>query len=116
MRITSLLHADRFLTIPVGITFFCILLITILLLILIGTLPQSVPLYYSLPWGTGQLAQKQQLFVLPIILTLTMFLNLGLYTQLHQTQFILKRMLLLNILAVDLIIFFATLKIISNFI
>ncbi|MDO8618520.1 MAG: hypothetical protein Q7R49_01085 [Candidatus Daviesbacteria bacterium] len=116
MRIINLLHADKFLTVPLTLTIFCILFLTILFTILTGSLPQKMPLYYSLSWGAGQLAEKQQLFILPAIVAMITLLNLGLYTQLHTTQLILKRMLLLNILAVNLIIFLSALKIISNFI
>ena len=32
------------------------------------TLPDQVPLYYSLPWGKDQLAPKYELFIVPVAL------------------------------------------------
>lgn len=112
----NILKKDKFLSIPLGLTIFCIFVITILFLFLLKTLPQNIPLYYSLPWGTSQLADRGELLILPGILVAIGFLNLIIYSQLHTTQLILKRMLLLNLSLIDLIILFAALKIIFVFI
>lgn len=114
--ISQLQNSDKFLTIPLLATFFSVTIISIGLLVLLGILPRQVPLFYSLTWGVGQLASKEQLFILPIILILTTLLNFALYSQLHHSQFILKRMLLLSILVVDFIILFAAIKIVFNFV
>lgn len=120
MKIKTLIRniekKDKFLSIPLGLTIFCIFVITILFLFVLKTLPQNIPLYYSLPWGTSQLANKGELLILPGILAAISFLNLIIYSQLHSTQLILKRMLLLNLSLIDLIILFAALKIIFIFI
>jgi hypothetical protein len=39
-------------------------------------LPPTVPLWYSLPWGTAQLAQKQLLLLIPTISLLFFIINL----------------------------------------
>lgn len=59
-----------------------LLIIAVSLLVIavrIGYLPTKVPLYYSLPWGESQLADKNLLFFIPtaslIILGLNYFLG-----------------------------------------
>jgi uncharacterized membrane protein len=37
---------------------------------LYSTLPEKVPLFYSLPWGNNQLAEKVMLFLIPVIMML----------------------------------------------
>jgi hypothetical protein len=39
-------------------------------------LPPTVPIWYSLPWGAGQLAQKPFLLIIPIISLLFFVVNL----------------------------------------
>lgn len=39
-------------------------------------LPPTMPLWYSLPWGAGQLAQKQLLLLIPVISLLFFIINL----------------------------------------
>lgn len=38
-------------------------------------LPLQVPLFYSLPWGDGQLASKQFLFILPLFSVIILIFN-----------------------------------------
>ncbi|MFA6368862.1 MAG: hypothetical protein WCX20_00580 [Candidatus Shapirobacteria bacterium] len=55
-----------------------IILIVLQLAILIikfNSLPQQVPLYYSLPWGEGQLAAAASLFLLPTFSIIILLLN-----------------------------------------
>ncbi len=114
--IKYILKMDKYLSIPLGLTIFCVLFILVTFLILFSTLPQNIPLFYSLPWGSNQLTSKQNILLLPAILASTVGVNLIIYSQLHFSQLILKRMLLLNIILIDLIILFTALKIIFIFI
>lgn len=41
----------------------------------ISRLPEKVPLYYSLPWGNGQLAEKNLLFLIPVASLAVLGLN-----------------------------------------
>lgn len=47
----------------------------IFLLIKFNDLPKQVPLYYSLPWGEGQLAAAASLFLLPTFSIMVLLLN-----------------------------------------
>jgi hypothetical protein len=47
----------------------------ILLLVKFNDLPKQVPLYYSLPWGEGQLASAASLFLLPTFSIMILLLN-----------------------------------------
>jgi hypothetical protein len=46
-----------------------------ILIIKFNSLPQQVPLYYSLPWGEGQLAAAASLFLLPTFSIIILLLN-----------------------------------------
>lgn len=46
-----------------------------ILTIKFNSLPQQVPLYYSLPWGEGQLAAAASLFLLPTFSIIILLLN-----------------------------------------
>lgn len=46
-----------------------------LLIFKFNSLPQQVPLYYSLPWGEGQLAAAASLFLLPTFSIIILLLN-----------------------------------------
>ncbi len=113
--INQIKTGDKYLTIPIGFTAFSVLTIALLFLLIFNSLPQNVPLFYSLPWGSGQLASKQQLLILPAVMVLVALINFVIYSQLHVSQFILKRMLLVNVLVANFILVFAVLKIIFSF-
>lgn len=46
--------------------------------LLLGKLPQLVPLYFTLPWGEARLAPKYALYLLPGIAVLFLIFNLAL--------------------------------------
>lgn len=47
----------------------------IILFVKFNSLPQQVPLYYSLPWGEEQLASATALFLLPTFSIIILLLN-----------------------------------------
>lgn len=47
----------------------------LLLFVKFNSLPQQVPLYYSLPWGEGQLASATSLFLLPTFSLVILLIN-----------------------------------------
>lgn len=47
----------------------------IILFFKFNDLPQQVPLYYSLPWGEGQLASATSLFLLPTFSIVVLLIN-----------------------------------------
>lgn len=106
---------DKFFSVPVLITVTTVISITSLFLIFYSRLPDKLPLFYSSPWGQTQLATKEQFFLLPIILILTCLMNSLIAFQLHASQFVLKRILLLSLVLIDIIILITAVKIIWIF-
>ncbi len=79
----------------------------IFLLIKFNDLPQQVPLYYSLPWGEGQLASAASLFLLPTFSIMVLLLNNLIAT------FFLKTIPLFSYLLIIFSLFFSFLSTIS---
>lgn len=95
---------------------FLSLLITIAIFAIIAPLPDKLPLFYSLPWGEGQLATHQQFFILPAVIVLITFFNLIISRNLHPSQFFFKRILLFTPFIISLILVISFIKIILNFV
>lgn len=55
-----------------------VLVMLILITLLLGSLPPTVPLYFTLPWGEARLAPKLMLYILPSITLILIVFNLGL--------------------------------------
>lgn len=108
--------SDKYFSISITVTIISIIVILAFFLIFYSRLPDTLPLFYSLPWGENQLAAKQQFLLLPIILTLICLVNSLISSQLHSVQYLLKRMLLFSLIIIDLILVITTLKIILIFI
>ena len=79
-------------------------------------LPPKLPLFYSLPWGEQQLAQNQQLLIIPAIMALIALCNLLISWQLHPQQTFFKKILLFSSILVSLILTITFLKIVLIFI
>lgn len=92
------------------------LLITLFIAIFAKFLPPKLPFFYSLPWGEKQLGSREQLLILPASIILVTLCNLIISWQLHQTQKIFKKILLLSSLLVSLILTVTFFKIILIFI
>lgn len=107
--------SDNYFLIPLSISLFTVLLIIILIWIFFQSLPPKLPLFYSLSWGDNQLVSKQQLFLLPIVLSVIILINTFIVSQLHPLQKVLKRLLMLSLIFIDLIILTTFLKILSIF-
>lgn len=114
--INQLKKTDRFLLIPILISILTIVIISASFLVVKNYLPQKLPLFYSLPWGETQLATKELFLLLPGLLILVNFLNIFLASQLHQSQFVLKRVLMLSLILINLIILTTAVKILFIFI
>lgn len=92
------------------------LLLTLTIIILLKFLPPRLPLFYSLPWGDGQLATPQQLLIIPASITLITLLNLIISWQLHYQQIFFKKVLLLSSAVTSLILTITLIKIILIFV
>ncbi len=92
------------------------LLLTLVTIFLLKFLPSRLPLFYSLPWGDGQLATPKQFLLIPSFIGLITLINLIISWQLHSSQFFFKRILLLSSLIVNLILTITFIKIVLIFI
>ena len=92
------------------------LVIIITALILSRFLPSRLPLFYSLPWGDKELAQKLQILIIPGIIILVTLSNLIISWQLHSSQIFFKKILLFSSVLVSLVLSITFLKIVSIFI
>lgn len=97
---------------PIGLLF----VIAILILIFGASLPEKIPMFYSLPWGETQLASKLQLLIIPSIGLIIVLFNLLIFWQLHQTQILFKRTLIATNFVISIILFATFIKIVFIFI
>lgn len=104
--------SSRILIIP----FILSIILTIIIIFFLGYLPPKLPLFYSLPWGEGQLATHQQFLIIPAIIGLITLLNLVISWQLHPSQSFFKRILFLSSIIITLILSATFIKIVLNFI
>ena len=83
-----------------------VLILTILLIF--EFLPARLPLFYSLPWGEGQLVSHQQFYIIPSSIILIALLNLMIIWQLPLAFGFLKKILVFstNVTAVILTVTF----------
>lgn len=90
--------------------------ITLIILIAFKFLPARLPLFYSLPWGDGQLATQQQFLIIPASIAVVTLLNLVISWQLHPSQLFFKKVLLLSPFVVSLLLIMTFVKVVLNFI
>jgi len=108
--------SDKYQSLPILSSIITSMFILGLFLINYPNLPTKLPLFYSLSWGEVQLVPKAEFIVLPLISTLLTFLNIFISYQLHSSQYILKRILTLNLSLINLLLVITALKILSIFI
>jgi hypothetical protein len=81
-----------------------------------GSLPHSIPMYFSLPWGESRLAPKIMLLTLPAIALLFSILNIVLGRISNTLSPILPRVLAVASTAVSAMLLIAVLGIIQSLI
>lgn len=79
-------------------------------------LPPKLPLFYSLAWGDNQLANRQQLLIIPAVISLITLVNLIISWQLHPRQIFLKKVLTFSSVLISIILSLTFFKIVSIFI
>ncbi|MBI2596317.1 hypothetical protein HYW46_06300 [Candidatus Daviesbacteria bacterium] len=79
-------------------------------------LPQSLPLFFSLPWGGLQLVTSLQFTILPAIILLVTLFNIILTLSLHPSQLALKKVISAVTATVAILITITAFKIIFIFI
>lgn len=106
---------DRYYLASTIFTLISVIIILSLYLFGVNVLPARLPLFYSLPWGQSELTNKGSLLILPAIITTVALINMLLAWQLHSSQYVLKRILLMSAILIDLIILIAAIKIVFIF-
>lgn len=92
------------------------LILVLLILFLPKFLPERLPLFYSLPWGEGQLAEKVQFLIIPTLSLSIALLNLLISHQLHFQQILLKQVLQVASILCGVVLILNLVKIIFIFI
>lgn len=110
-----LFKSDKFILIPVLISILSTLIIILLFLLTYSNLPKDLPLFYSLSWGAPQLVSKNQFLLIPIIVIFISLTNLGITSQLHSSQQVLRKTLLISIALVSLLFLITALNILFIF-
>lgn len=108
--------SDKYITLPILSSVICSLIILSIFLLNYNNLPNRLPLLYSFTWGESQLVSKPQFIILPLSSIFITLINLGISWQIHQSQYVIKRTLSLNLLLVNLLLLITALKILSIFI
>jgi len=85
----------------------------VVLVIKFNYLPQQVPLYYSLPWGEGQLAATASLFLLPTFSIIVLLLNNLIATFFFKTIPLFSRLLTIFSLVFSLLSIISLIRIIN---
>ncbi len=114
--VQSLKKSDKYFTVPLVLSFFTTVGIFISYFVLSYYLPFRLPLFYSRPWGASQLVTQQQFYILPLVLFLINLTNFSIAWNLHSSQIILQRILMLSLIPLNLIVTIAYFEIISLFI
>ncbi len=83
----------------------------LVILLLFRFLPAKLPLFYSLPWGTDQLATQKEFLIIPGVIALVTLLNFAISSQLHHSQKFFKTVLSISSYAVTLILLIAFIKV-----
>lgn len=113
--ISSFKKSDKYFSIPLIATILVALIISLVFIYLYPSLPSTLPLFYSLPWGSSQLINKDQFFILPAFLILVCLINSFIAYHLHEAQIVLKRVVMTSLIFIDLLIIITALKILSIF-
>lgn len=108
-------NSDPFFLLPLTACSLTIILIITSFLILYQKLPLRLPLFYSLPWGETQLAAKEQFLILPATLFLLGCLNTLLASQLHPSQLLLRRIIMVSLVFISAIFLTTATRILSTF-
>ena len=105
-------HQDSILFWATSTSILLALFLTILFLSTLDQLPNQIPLFFSLPWGDNQLAQKNQFAILPALIILITLGNLIITWHLHTSQLTIKRIILLSTTVLSVFTFVAGMHII----
>ncbi len=106
------IRGDILLTTAFFATSIFFLYLVLLLALTINKLPPYLPLFYSLPWGEGQLIATPFFTLLPIAAVVVFFINTTLSMVIEKSQPILSRLVFLTTVLFSLLLVITTTKII----
>lgn len=109
------LASDKYVAIPIFVAITSVVLILTAYLLSYPNLPAKLPLFYSHPWGESQLAPKIQFLAIPGVILAVTAINSVIAWQLHPSQLVLKRSLMLSLVLINGILCLTALKIIGIF-
>ncbi|RJP47742.1 MAG: hypothetical protein C4584_00055 [Armatimonadetes bacterium] len=109
-------HFDKFVFWPITITISSLVFIVSFFAYFYTALPAKIPLFYSLPWGEAQLVDKNDFYIIPLVVLLISITNIVISFYLHPLHYILKRLLLSSLVIINFIVLVTVLKIILIFI
>lgn len=112
----NLKASDKYFLIPLSLSFLTTAGIFLTFFALSYYLPKNLPLFYSRPWGISQLVSQQQFYILPLMLFLTNLINFSIAWNLHQSQVVLQRILMLSLIPLNLITIIAYYEIVTLFV
>ena len=92
VKFIRIIWDDLFVRTAIIVAFGATLFSLLILVISYSKLSPEIPLYYSLPWGEEQLAEKARLFLLPGLSILVLLINFLLITFFSEDRF-LKRII-----------------------
>lgn len=109
-------RSDKFISFSLIISTILSFLVLTIYLIYYPLLPPKLPLFYSLPWGQSQLVAKPEFVLLPGMLLILTLVNSLIVYHLHESQEVLKKMLMSTLVILSLIISITGIRIIYIFI
>lgn len=86
-------------------------ILTLVILLFFRFLPAKLPLFYSLTWGSEQLATQREFLIIPGVIALVTLLNFAISSQLHHSQKFFKTVLSISSYAATLILLIAFIKV-----
>ncbi|MFC1789861.1 hypothetical protein ACFLZP_00030 [Patescibacteria group bacterium] len=107
------LREDSFVWFSFWSTLLLIPLMAILILLNWTHLPPQIPLFFSRPWGESQLSSPSRLWLLPLLSTITLLLNLFLAIIPFKGEIFMRRILAITSTVTGSLYFWAIYKIIS---
>jgi hypothetical protein len=111
-----LAQVDTFFLYPIIFSLITLILLLASYFIASPYLPSKIPLLYSLTWGQAQLVTKSQFMILPALVVLLTLINCILAWQLHPSQIVLKRILMVSLVLINSIFLIGGIKILTLFV
>jgi len=111
-RLLQILKPPEFIKVPFLLSYICLLTSYLAVLVFYFRLPPVVPLFYSLAQPAQQLAQKEWIFLFPILLTFLTVGHLSLINLFHDFERLLLQLFSWTTLTMNILVLAAIMRII----